>query len=91
MAPDANESDEGRAMNADRALRLERLYEAVALWVHEANAKVLHVLTCADCKQLEEKSYRWCEVANRMGRRQLDAATAIRNAHDAVADVQVTP
>lgn len=78
-------------MTPERAIRLERLYDAVALWVHEGNAKVLHVLTCADCKQLEEKFYRWCEVANRMGRRQLDAATAIRDAHDAVADVPVTP
>lgn len=71
---------------ADRLLSLERLYEAVALWVHVGNEKVLHVLTCADCTRLETDTYRWCEVASRIGRRQLEAAGAVRNAHAAVAE-----
>lgn len=57
-----------------------RVVTAALAWDEAGAAKVMHVLTCPECKRLEGVEDRWCEEAVKLGRRQLDAAKALRDA-----------
>jgi len=56
------------------------LVEAVQTWKQTGDEKVMHVLTCDDCKRLEKEQDKWCIVAGTIGRRQLESASNVRDA-----------
>lgn len=55
--------------------------EAARRWDGVGAGKVMHVLTCLECKRLEGAEDRWCSKAAAIGREQIEAA---RHLHEAV-------
>lgn len=66
-------------MSAERDA-VRELIAAVERWDNAGNLKVMHVLTCAECKRLEKDEERWCSQAQVIGRRQIEAAQLLKEA-----------